>query len=361
MATPSAAQARWIKHVAPPVGTLTRDCQRGGCIPRTLLSVTARPYKIKELDGPRPLRPGGPGAVSQTFVNTGSRQMEVSFCLSAALRRRDRPDDVHGRRQGVRGQAAAGQGEARKIYEELRPQEPGSGAAGVDGERHVQDERLSRAARRRAEGDAAVQPAAAQARAADRLPLPAQHGQVHLAAGREGVVQRAIESQARDQERLQPHAFRRHRAPRQQRATSSSRQERGPTERLPPVLRHGKDGKLGASVLSYRPEKDEDGYFLLLASPEIKATSDERPKKTVIFVVDRSGSMSGKKIEQAKEALKFVLNNLREGDTVQHRRYDSTSNRSGPSCRSTTTRRAKRRWASSRASTPAAARTSTAR
>lgn len=84
------------------------------------------------------------------------------------------------------------------------------------------------------------------------------------------------------------------------------------------------DGKLSASVVSYRPDKDEEGFFLLLASPEIKAKTDQRPKKTVIFVVDRSGSMSGKKIEQAKEALKFVLNNLREGDTFNIVAYDST-------------------------------------
>jgi Ca-activated chloride channel family protein len=84
------------------------------------------------------------------------------------------------------------------------------------------------------------------------------------------------------------------------------------------------DGKLSASVVSYRPDKDEEGFFLLLASPEIKAKKDDRPKKTVIFVVDRSGSMSGKKIEQAKEALKFVLNNLRDGDTFNIVAYDST-------------------------------------
>ena len=84
------------------------------------------------------------------------------------------------------------------------------------------------------------------------------------------------------------------------------------------------EGKLGASVLSYRPDANEDGYYLLLASPEVKAESDERPAKTVIFVVDRSGSMSGKKIEQAKEALKFVLNNLRQGDTFNVVAYDST-------------------------------------
>ena len=71
------------------------------------------------------------------------------------------------------------------------------------------------------------------------------------------------------------------------------------------------------------PTTSEDGFFLLLASPEVKAASDERPAKTVIFVVDRSGSMSGKKIEQAKDALKFVLNNLRQGDTFNIVAYDS--------------------------------------
>jgi Ca-activated chloride channel family protein len=84
------------------------------------------------------------------------------------------------------------------------------------------------------------------------------------------------------------------------------------------------NGKLGASIVSYRPDNSDEGYFLLLASPEIKAASDERSAKTVIFVVDRSGSMSGKKMEQAKEAAKFVLNNLRKGDTFNVVAYDST-------------------------------------
>jgi Ca-activated chloride channel family protein len=82
-------------------------------------------------------------------------------------------------------------------------------------------------------------------------------------------------------------------------------------------------GKLSANVLSYRPDGSDEGYFLLLASPEIASQMTERPKKTVIFVLDRSGSMSGKKIEQAKEAVKFVLNNLREGDMFNIVAYDS--------------------------------------
>ncbi|NQT37822.1 MAG: VWA domain-containing protein, partial [Planctomycetes bacterium] len=81
--------------------------------------------------------------------------------------------------------------------------------------------------------------------------------------------------------------------------------------------------KVGTQVLSYRPDNKEDGFFLLLASPQIKAADEKPAKKTVLFVVDRSGSMSGKKIEQARGAAKFVLNNLNEGDLFNIVAYDS--------------------------------------
>ncbi len=83
------------------------------------------------------------------------------------------------------------------------------------------------------------------------------------------------------------------------------------------------EGSVGANLVSYRPDDDQDGYFLLLASPEIKAADDQPVSKTVVFVVDRSGSMSGEKIEQAKGAARFVLNNLREGDLFNVVAYDS--------------------------------------
>ncbi len=82
------------------------------------------------------------------------------------------------------------------------------------------------------------------------------------------------------------------------------------------------EGSIGATVLSYRPSDGDDGFFLLLASPQVKP-SDEKPRpKSVVFVLDRSGSMAGKKIEQAKNALGFVLNNLREDDTFNIIAYD---------------------------------------
>jgi Ca-activated chloride channel family protein len=82
------------------------------------------------------------------------------------------------------------------------------------------------------------------------------------------------------------------------------------------------EGALGASVLSYKPEGSDDGYFLLLASPEVRASDERRLPKTVVFVLDRSGSMAGTKIEQARNALKFVLGNLREDDTFNIIVYD---------------------------------------
>lgn len=82
------------------------------------------------------------------------------------------------------------------------------------------------------------------------------------------------------------------------------------------------EGALGASVLSYRPSPGEDGYFLVLASPEVKASASKPLPKTVVFVLDRSGSMAGKKIEQARNALRTVLDDLREDDLFNIVVYD---------------------------------------
>jgi Ca-activated chloride channel family protein len=81
-------------------------------------------------------------------------------------------------------------------------------------------------------------------------------------------------------------------------------------------------GAFSANIISIRPTESDDGYFLLLASPEVKPADAPPLPKTVIFVIDRSGSMAGKKIEQARKALKSVLNNLREDDLFNIVAYD---------------------------------------
>ncbi len=85
-------------------------------------------------------------------------------------------------------------------------------------------------------------------------------------------------------------------------------------------------GEVGTKLLSYRKDDSDDGYFMLLASPKIASPSpDEKPlSKTVLFVIDRSGSMAGKKIVQARDALKFVLGNLNDGDMFNIIPYDGS-------------------------------------
>ncbi|NIL98481.1 MAG: VWA domain-containing protein [Planctomycetales bacterium] len=80
---------------------------------------------------------------------------------------------------------------------------------------------------------------------------------------------------------------------------------------------------VGASVISYRPQAGEDGYFLLLASPDVNWSADNSSAKNVVCVFDRSGSMSGTKFEQARQALRYVINNLREGDYFNLIAYDT--------------------------------------
>jgi len=79
---------------------------------------------------------------------------------------------------------------------------------------------------------------------------------------------------------------------------------------------------LSATLLSYKSPEEEDGVFLLLVSPAIPERTKPLPK-TVVFAADRSGSMSGKKIEQLREAMKFIIQNLREGDLFNIVAYDN--------------------------------------
>ncbi len=71
--------------------------------------------------------------------------------------------------------------------------------------------------------------------------------------------------------------------------------------------------EVGLSALTYR-SGDRDGYFTLLASPRVKIDAARILPKRVVFVLDRTGSMNGKKIEQARKSLLFCLNSLRPSD-----------------------------------------------
>ena len=87
----------------------------------------------------------------------------------------------------------------------------------------------------------------------------------------------------------------------------------------------GKTGDIALSVLTYNAALPQvaslsggarqSGYFLIVASPTISATARHIVPRRVVMVLDRSGSMQGKKMEQAKSALRFALGKLRPQDT----------------------------------------------
>jgi len=73
--------------------------------------------------------------------------------------------------------------------------------------------------------------------------------------------------------------------------------------------------RLGLSFVPFRPQGEESGYFLLLASPQELTSAQDIVHKDVVFVFDTSGSMGqARKIDQAREALKRCLSNLNAED-----------------------------------------------
>ena len=74
------------------------------------------------------------------------------------------------------------------------------------------------------------------------------------------------------------------------------------------------DENFGISLLTHRDNEKKDGYFMLLVSPKYDVKQTEIIEKDFIFVLDHSGSMAGRKVEQAKEALRYCVGNLNDGD-----------------------------------------------
>lgn len=74
-------------------------------------------------------------------------------------------------------------------------------------------------------------------------------------------------------------------------------------------------GSVTASLLAYPDTRVGGGYFLLLAGvPADLQRKESAMKREVILVLDRSGSMEGDKIEQARSAALQVLEGLEQGE-----------------------------------------------
>jgi Ca-activated chloride channel family protein len=74
---------------------------------------------------------------------------------------------------------------------------------------------------------------------------------------------------------------------------------------------------VNATLLTFRPRTDRDGYFILLATPKYEITERSYIPKDIVFVIDVSGSMGGEKIEQARNALRYCVNTLKPQDRFE--------------------------------------------
>lgn len=280
-------------------------------------------YKIKELDVRATLsQQVARVQVSQTFVNTGSRPMEVSFVFPLPY---DGAIDqltlmIDGKETPAK---LLSKEEARKRYEEIvrQNQDPallewiGAGMfqtsvfpvpAGAERKVSLRYTQLCR-----------------QDRGLTDFLFPLSTAKYTSHPVEKLAIELAIESPTDIKNIYSPTHSVEVKRPDARHATVTYKAENQiPTSDFR-LFYDAEAGQVGATVLSYRPKADDDGFFNLLASPEVKAEAAEPLAKTVIFVVDRSGSMSGEKIQQAKNALKFVLNNLRAGDTFNIVAYDS--------------------------------------
>jgi len=72
-----------------------------------------------------------------------------------------------------------------------------------------------------------------------------------------------------------------------------------------------------------RDVNDPDGFFLLLAAPRPDSET-EQVAKDILLVIDRSGSMDGEKIQQAKIAASYVLDHMGKNDRFHLSTFSSS-------------------------------------
>ncbi len=89
------------------------------------------------------------------------------------------------------------------------------------------------------------------------------------------------------------------------------------------VLYYGVDNKeFGLNLLTHAV-KGEDGFFMLMLAPTVVQDDAKAIRKDIVFVMDTSGSMGGKKIEQARKALEYCIGRLNRGDRFNIVRFST--------------------------------------
>ncbi|MHB1425829.1 MAG: VIT domain-containing protein [Gemmataceae bacterium] len=87
------------------------------------------------------------------------------------------------------------------------------------------------------------------------------------------------------------------------------------------------DKDVGLTALTHRPVSGEKGYFTLLIAPRVEMSKRNQVPRDLVLVLDTSGSMRGPKMEQARKALKYCLENLGANDRFGLINFATTVNR----------------------------------
>jgi Ca-activated chloride channel homolog len=87
------------------------------------------------------------------------------------------------------------------------------------------------------------------------------------------------------------------------------------------------DKDVGLTLLTHRPIAAEDGYFTLLLTPRVELAKEYVVPRDMVLVLDTSGSMRGVKMEQARKALKYCLDNLGPKDRFALIHFATTVNK----------------------------------
>src|SRR5205085_5658444 len=74
------------------------------------------------------------------------------------------------------------------------------------------------------------------------------------------------------------------------------------------------DKDVGLTTLLHRPVASENGYAMMLLTPKVEMPKSYEVPRDMVLILDTSGSMRGVKMDQAKKAVKYCLDNLGSKD-----------------------------------------------
>lgn len=98
-----------------------------------------------------------------------------------------------------------------------------------------------------------------------------------------------------------------------------------PLDRDVVIVAAPKDREVLAAVVAHRVDTSKPGTFAVTVVPDLEGAEARRDVRSdVVFVLDRSGSMGGVAMDEAKTALRLCLRQLREGDRFGILAFDDT-------------------------------------